>query len=537
MKESVENMASLNATQIITEKIFLGGEEIGDAILPKLVKRAPLSPTINDDDTVDENIYFTLHNDAGQCVYVSPALLESYNEYKKVIPPSWPSNRKPPLTWIVLPGGGGRIVPKEPVNRTKRTNLDHAYDVLRDIKFLALDKIPQDGRKTGWYARDILTSKYAFRGTSIKKAIRNFPKTIFAEGMFADCKKLVKFSPRKFVSCENANFMFKDCVKLEKFLTPENSTAFKKLNSAIEMFSNCRELRGYTGSGHYEIWLHTPALTNAKKMFLNCKKVETLKDVNFKALVNMESMFDGCERFWGFFIDGGTSRKPSMPRVENGKYAFYECVSLEEMPYVGEMSKLKFGTGMFYNTSIGGNMDKAFVSLTEAANMFNKCDEMTSVGRTDNAQQFPNVENGKQMFAQCSKLQSIKLNFPKLTSGENMFRYCTSLTTLTDVNLKNLNNGMAMFGGGCKLNMQSCLNLSTALKANTATWSERINGNLNGITIGVEASLMNNAQVRAAFGLSDVAAPGSDPDLGQNEEQGRITNAVGNIILTRVSWN
>ena len=526
MKESVENIASLNAAQIITEKVFLNGEEIGYSILPKLVKRVPLEPTINDDDTINENIYFTLHNDAGQCVYVSPALLESYNENQKVIPPDWPVS-KPPTSWIVE---DGVMIPKPNINGGRKVILDHDYDVYLHLQFHSLNKIPQDGRRTGWYARDIISSKYAFRGTALVDEERNFPKTKDATGMFAECKQLVNFAPRKFLDCEFADYMFKNCSNLKTFLSSAKSTAFRGLVSGKEMFYGCENLIGDLIGTQYEICFHTPALKYAKNMFRNCKKIETLKNVNFKALEIMESMFDGCENFIGFYVDGGTSRKPTLYGVTNAKYAFYGCSNMISIPFSGDMRNLEYGTSMFYNCGIDGVMDRTFDKLIEGYYMFGNCGKLTSVSKQDKSTQFPNLENGKQMFVNCVNLSSIVLNFPKLTNGQNMFRGCTSLTTLENISIPELNNGLAMFGG-CKLNYQSCINLGAQLRANRAHWEETIEGEKNGISIGVDSSLMNDTQVRAALGLSSTPSPETIP------EPGSITNSIGHNIIVGVTWN
>ena len=57
MNEFLKNTASLTAAEITTNKIYLEGEEIGDAMLPKLVKRASLTPIV-EDGIVKENIYY-----------------------------------------------------------------------------------------------------------------------------------------------------------------------------------------------------------------------------------------------------------------------------------------------------------------------------------------------------------------------------------------------------------------------------------------------------------------------------------------------
>jgi hypothetical protein len=100
-----------------------------------------------------------------------------------------------------------------------------------------------------------------------------------------------------------------------------------------------------------------------------------------------------------------------------------------------------------------------------------------------------------------------------------MFRGCTKLTSITNVNLQSLNTALAMFAGGVKLDSASCVALGNALRANAATWESIVNGQRNGIGIGVDGSLRNDEGVRAALGLTNTP---SEPveGLGANEEAG-----------------
>lgn len=73
--------------QVNTNQIGYKNESIGDSILPHLVKRARLNPTVKTNEIKDENgetinieqniemrHYYSLHNDASKAVYVSPTI-------------------------------------------------------------------------------------------------------------------------------------------------------------------------------------------------------------------------------------------------------------------------------------------------------------------------------------------------------------------------------------------------------------------------------------------------------------------------------
>jgi hypothetical protein len=310
----------------------------------------------------------------------------------------------------------------------------------------------------------------------------------------------------------------------------------------------------YKETGLTEFDLDMPNLENAVEMFYYCKNLASFT-ANVPNLKKMDSMFDTCISLAKFYVgeedgEGGddivgatppsgggsviSGSKLKFNAVETATYAFYSCEKLGKFD-CEEMRNLTDASYMFYGCPKLKKIETLFDSLTTAKGMFQNCSSLTTF-RTDNENQFPSLSDGKQMFANCRALQTFKLNTPNLQNGINMFRNCTALTSITEVNLQSLNTALAMFAGGVKLDRASCLALGGALRANTATWASLVDGQRNGIGIGVDASLRNDGGVREALGLTFTP---EEPvvGLGANEEAGEITNSIQSKILTRVSWN
>ena len=131
------------------------------------------------------------------------------------------------------------------------------------------------------------------------------------------------------------------------------------------------------------------------------------------------------------------------------------------------------------------------------------------------------------MFADCSSLKSFELNFPNLEDGFNMFSGCSALTSITNVNLQNLYSGEGMFTNGVKLDKSSCISLGNALAANVATWPNVINSRPNGVTICVDAGLKDDEDVKEVLGNLQI-------NLNELDCIGEIINASNSKIVIRV---
>lgn len=391
----------------------------------------------------------------------------------------------------------------------------------------------------GYKAKNILKANHTWEKSGLTSYKMNLPICEEGTRMFAESYDLASFTATDFKSLIHAEGMFEKCSLIT---TPP---ATKDMFSSVKYGSKM-----YKETGLTEFDLDMPNLENAVQMFYYCDKLAEFT-ANVPNLKKMDSMFDTCISLGKFYVSedddeegeaGGDSgsgsaisgSKLKFNAVETATYAFYSCEKLGKFD-CEEMRNLTDASYMFYGCPKLKKIETLFDSLTTAKGMFQNCSSLTTF-RTDNENQFPSLRDGKQMFANCRALQTFKLNTPNLQIGTNMFRNCTSLTTITEVNLQSLNTALAMFAGGVKLDRASCIALGNALRANTATWAEWVDGQRNGIGIGVDASLRNDGGVREALGLSNTP---EEPvaGLGANEEAGEITNSIGSKILTRVSWN
>jgi hypothetical protein len=212
MKNVIKDTASLNAEEIITNKIILDGEEIGYSMLPKLVHRTSLEPHIEGEEVVDKQ-YYTLHNDAGQCVYVSPSLSEYM--YTRWWRRRWWKGGGGGSGWYFLPivlpphpGGKGKRRP-----RPKKTYVeDISWYYYADPN----TKVPII-RDRNWKPSTVKRAVSAWEISNIEKFGLQFTKVEDCTRMFFGCRRLKGFYSTNFQQCKNATGMFEDCDALKKF--------------------------------------------------------------------------------------------------------------------------------------------------------------------------------------------------------------------------------------------------------------------------------------------------------------------------------
>lgn len=521
MNEFQKNTAHLNAAEIITEKIYLEGEEIGDAMLPKLVKRVQLSPMIDHEEVVQNNLY-TLHNDAGECVYASPFLEPGINEDVTI--------RRRRIWKIIWGGGGGRrprwyflpiALPAHPGGRRRRRrraslryNINNLYSALTTPSYVTLKVIPPNNFKIDWRSHLVTSTRYTFQGTGLRIVRKSFPKTKDATGMYSQCAKLEEFYGSNYRSCLTTDYMFKDCVALRKFGS-DTPNAFSSSTSAKEMFRGCKNLK--------TIELNMPHASNVTGIFRGCTSLQNIEGSNFSGVTNMESMFDGCKSLTKVY----SGWKPSS--VTRANYAFYDCIKLTS-PTISEYKVLEQGVATYYGSGLAGTLNLACNELLNGTSMFQKCASLTAVTTSS---KFNKLQIGKQMFAQCTGLQTTELNFPALTDGTNMFAGCTSLTSVTSVHFPKLQTGLGMFRD-CKLDATSVESILAALRA-SGGMPTYYNGLSNGVVIGCDANLKGNTEWRTSIGL---------PATYTNDDSEIITlqvtapaNGNPSTISVRCTWN
>lgn len=534
MKRTTQSPVSIGAEEIITSNLYIDGIEIGTAMLPKLVHRTSLSPIVVDGQ-IEQRQFYTLHNDAGDCVFVSPALQDRMNKKWKR---PWRWNWRTAESWhlhpILVPegshGGFGALIPDDDGISLPDGSIETEKEIITDISWwYATNK-----RKTvippsyeGYKAKNILKANHTWEKSGLKSYNMNLPICEEGTRMFAESYDLASFTATDFKSLVHAEGMFEKC----SLITTPPTT--KDMFSSVQYGSKM-----YKETGLTEFDLDMPNLENAVEMFYYCDKLASFT-ANVPNLKKMDSMFDTCFSLDTFYVseeaeETEQSTELKFNSVETATYAFYSCEKLGKFD-CKEMRNLTDASFMFYGCPKLKKIETLFDSLTIGKGMFQNCSSLTTF-RTGNEIQFPSLTDGKQMFANCRALQTFKLNTPNLQNGTNMFRNCSALTSITDVNLQSLNIALAMFGGGVRLDRASCLLLGSALRANTGTWASIVDGQRNGIVVGVDASLRSDESVREALGLANTPEEPVE-GLGANEEAGEITNSIQSKILTRVSWN
>lgn len=454
MNEFLKNTASLTATEITTNKIYLEGEEIGDAMLPKLVKRASLTPIV-EDGIVKENNYYTLHNDAGTCLYTSP-----FMRYEENVKTSQLFPAANPKRWYWMTVGAGTSKRKGGKRKKEnvklyKLNIDHEYDAFVNSRYKALHYVPKQSLRL-WKAQTVESARYAFAETGLYYCATNFQKLKNAAGMFTNCEELEKFTSKNFRSCTDASHMFRGCIKLE-YLGIDTQTAFINLENATEMFRGCVILP--------EASLKMDKVETAEGMFRDCVMLTSVAGSSFQSVTDITSMFDGCVSLQT--IDStclGNS-------IKYGNHAFFRCQSLTHSP-LNNFPLLETGAFMFAESGLE-SITADFPALTNAESMFDKCKSLTDtpiesfsapnvvIARrmfrdtpiTSPPTSFSAVKDGLSMF-QGTNITSIPCRFPSLVNARQMFYY-TNISGALDLdftthfpNVKHRESGDEDYYGG-----------------------------------------------------------------------------------------
>ena len=495
MSQNLTGSATIQGSKAVINSLNYKKENISESIQPEMVKRTTLHPVYNDNDEVEERIYYTLHNDAATCTYVSPHM--KFEKSNNIIistvpgkpaepgegntdndipiipmPPTPPPVIGVPPTDVIWPdeeeeeedeedgggtggGGGGGSSGGGDGNGTSssapRKNFDnYAAEIAGP---LGKNNINSTRDVVRWYqnrsamesARFAMAktrSRYNSRGCYLSET---YAKLIDAHDMYFNSYiETGRFGIPKVVQAPR---MFKDAIYLEE-LTLRQA---KSLINAESMCENCYNLEHFTLSDNHQ-------LSNATAMFKNCIG---LKDVKFHAtnsLTTMDHMFEGCK--------SPTMTPFSFPVVETAKYALskttyknvdlkfpelrdasymlYDCKNLTTVQPTSNLQKLQKGEGMFKGCiALQNDNTPIYANLTQALEMYNGCTALSTI-----AGRYPALQNGKEMFKKCAALKDvdIEFKFPVLVEGTSMFEKCRSLNNLA-FTLPYLQNGDKMFKG------------------------------------------------------------------------------------------
>ena len=183
-------------------------------------------------------------------------------------------------------------------------------------------------------------------------------------------------------------------------------------------------------------------LTNASKLFYNCKNLISLDFSNFKTnnITDMSDMFNGCSLIKSIDLSNFKTN-----HLTNMKNMFNDCTSLINLDvsssslntiYVTDMSSMFGNCVSLYNLDLSNFKTK---SVENMSRMFYNCKALTFLNISNFSTEL--VKNMSEMFSQCSSLESLdlsKFDTFNVTEMNNMFYQCSSLVS---VNLSNFNTG------------------------------------------------------------------------------------------------
>ena len=207
-------------------------------------------------------------------------------------------------------------------------------------------------------------------------------------------------------NCEVLNSMFSNQSTLSKLPKMIN---MNKPKSVENMFMNCKSLVDLSE-------LNIGQLRIATHMFSGCSNLTKIPELNVSSTINMSYMFNGCKSLTNLDLSNWDTSS-----VTNMNYMFSECRKLE-------------------NLDVSSFDTSKVISMNS---MFMYCDSLTNldVSSFDTS----SVTNMGSMFRACSGITTIS-NFDtsKLTYLTYMFYLCNSITTITNFDLRQVND-LSMF--------------------------------------------------------------------------------------------
>lgn len=487
MSQDLTGSATMQISKADINSLIYKQENISESLKPEMVKRAILHPIYNEDEELEERIYYSLHNDAARCTYISPHLRLEGNAKEiisavpgnnavegekgedehedEIIPPIYSPTPPPPIVVIdpeedeedeeiVWPGGGGggtsgggsgggSTGPSSP--RTDFDNYAQKY-----VDWTSNPNITSVKDVTDFYENRsaMETAKNAMYGTrrpseAIGHTINdNYANLVYADDMYAfSCVEVASIGVPALV---NAPRMFKGAGMLTR-LTLRRA---KSLSNAESMCENCDWLKTFTLKDNH-------ALSNAKAMFKNCTDLKTVNLGYTNGLKNIDHMFEGCKTpqvyphkievtetaTYAFANTKYTAFEGDFPYLLDASYMLTNAKKLKEVKN-SSMSSVRTANGMLKNcTLLEKDSNLAYNALTAADEMYAGCKNLVQV-----TPRFPVLQNGKAFFKNCKALATIDFDgqFPSLVNGESMCEGCKALKQIV-LNLSALSNANSMF--------------------------------------------------------------------------------------------
>lgn len=430
---------------VTVDKLLYGNESIGYAIRPELVSRTSLHPTIVD-GKLEKRVYYSLHNDAGDCVYVSPFIATNGpngTNYPTLIPGN-PSN-----DLSTSPDFSNPPVPPSIDNSVNNGEGDEGGDdFVTDVPPPPTGNIiwppvvtgdeREDSGDDEWWIIDI--------GDGGGGNTDGNPQAISYETNFDDyAEKLAKKTwdghyPSYPINGKTSN-VYKFFETTQAAVTMNRAMAYTmdeykgfglKTIGIMPKVVSAEEM--YRGSVIHEHTGSFPKLVNAKGMFRDCPSLTRVYVTNSKGAANIEDasyMFDSDDSLESVTLN-------AMTRVSNVDYMFYGCSSLKTVNMtVG--NHLESGFCMFAKCTNLRNRISIPSSVTNGAFMFDGCEHIQR-----DYSSLVNIVDGRAMFRNNLNITYVDLNLPSLVDGSHMYSGCEATNIAGTIDLRSLKYGNCM---------------------------------------------------------------------------------------------
>ena len=277
-----------------------------------------------------------------------------------------------------------------------------------------------------------------------------------------DLKTATSISDNNYIAeynAKNTTLTFKKVIDANISDIGNNSVIVEKYNNVGEI---CKALGNVTIKNIvFEESFKTYAPTSLKEFFYNCTSLETisgLEYLNTANITDMSSMFYGCSNLTSLNLT-----KFDTKNVSSMYFMFYGCSNLTSLNLTNFNTKnVKNMYGMFGDCSNLNSLDITnfnTAKVTDMGNMFLGCSNLTSLDLTNfNTAKVTDMHG---MFKGCSALTSLDLTNFNTTEVRDMNRMfymldesSTALTTIyvsDNFVTTNVQNGKYMFKNCTKL--------------------------------------------------------------------------------------
>lgn len=294
MSKDLIRTGAITANTSSSSYIKYKNDAIGNTIHPDLVRRASLHPAINEDGDEEDRVFYSLHNDAGQCVYYSSFIeLEKSVRSTEIIIPSTGSIPNPPVLsdYPHISGftpclDGDTPRPPRPPNGHKWPPAPNPFIIFGPV----LPAHPGGGNGG---------SGGSGSGTSGIADFNDYAAKLIA-GTFAPFSRSVRassaFNPYGWTHVEQVSgwkhrrtdmtTAVRAMAGTRRYAGDKVAESYSKLENATEMYTKSW-IQSFTGSIN--------KVKLATSMFKDCEELKTVTIRRSNALQDASYMFAGCD--------------------------------------------------------------------------------------------------------------------------------------------------------------------------------------------------------------------------------------------------